>query len=249
MKDKTIAVWFSCGIASAVAAKKTVEIYGDKNTVRVLNSPVAEEDLDNRRFLHDVEEWIGQKIEIVTNPAYPDNSADSVWRKRKYMSGIAGAPCTLELKKKPRQLWEKENHVDYHVLGFVAEERDRHERFVRNERDNVLPVLIDLNISKPEAAQIVVEAGIKPPRVYDWGYANGNCIGCPKGNSPTYWNLVRKTHPEVFEARAKLSREVGARLVRVKGERIFLDELDPNEEGAPIKSMQSECGLFCEESE
>mgnify|MGYP001406701745 CR=1 FL=1 len=29
--NKEITVWFSCGAASAVAAKKTIEIYGAKN--------------------------------------------------------------------------------------------------------------------------------------------------------------------------------------------------------------------------
>ena len=48
-----IAVWFSCGAASAVAAMRTLEKYGNLCSVRVLNNPVAEEDEDNRRFLRD----------------------------------------------------------------------------------------------------------------------------------------------------------------------------------------------------
>ena len=59
-----IAVWFSCGAASAVAAKKTLEMYPECD-VTILNSPIAEEDADNRRFLADVEEWLGQEIQIV----------------------------------------------------------------------------------------------------------------------------------------------------------------------------------------
>lgn len=45
-----IAVWFSCGAASAVAAKRTIERYGSIATIRVVNNPVEEEDADNRRF-------------------------------------------------------------------------------------------------------------------------------------------------------------------------------------------------------
>jgi hypothetical protein len=52
MKNKpVIAVWFSCGAASAVAAKKTIEKYGDTHHIRIINNPVAEEHEDNRRFL------------------------------------------------------------------------------------------------------------------------------------------------------------------------------------------------------
>ena len=50
---------------------------------------------------------------------------------------------------------------------------------------------------------MIIKAGITPPAIYALGYPNANCIGCVKAASPTYWNLVRKTHPEVFEERAE----------------------------------------------
>tara|TARA_R110000782_G_scaffold266777_1_gene361576 strand:+ start:209 stop:406 length:198 start_codon:yes stop_codon:yes gene_type:complete len=55
----TIAVWFSCGAASAVAAKKTIELYGGIADIRIMNNPIKEEHPDNQRFLRDVEEWLG----------------------------------------------------------------------------------------------------------------------------------------------------------------------------------------------
>jgi hypothetical protein len=39
MEDKVIAVWFSCGAASAVAAYKTIEKYGEGNTILIVNNP------------------------------------------------------------------------------------------------------------------------------------------------------------------------------------------------------------------
>jgi len=244
-----IAVWFSCGAASAVAAKKTVEIYGGRAEIRVLNNPVAEEDKDNIRFLKDVEKWIGIKVESVTASRFPSCSAVDVWRARKFMSGPKGAPCTLELKKVARQEWERDNKVDFHVLGFTADERTRHVRFVTGERENVLPVLIDAGITKADCYRIVQEAGIDLPRVYALGYPNANCIGCVKASSPTYWNHVRKHHPAVFDQRAIQSRALGARLVRVDGKRIFLDELSRHAKGRPLAGMDFECGIFCEERE
>ena len=62
IKNKNIIVWFSCGAASAVAAKLTVEKYGKENNVMVVNNPVKEEHPDNIRFKNDVSEWIGQEI-------------------------------------------------------------------------------------------------------------------------------------------------------------------------------------------
>lgn len=244
---QTVAVWFSCGAASAVAAKMTVEHYGGVANIRILNNPVAEEDEDNRRFLFDVERWIGVRIETVLNPAWPDASAEAVWEKRRGMSFPNGAPCTVELKKRARQAWEAENHADWHVLGFTADERKRHERFVLGERENVLPVLIDAGITKADCYRILQDSGLRLPRIYSLGYPNANCIGCVKATSATYWNHVRAMHPDVFERRAEQSRRFGVRLARHKGERVFLDELPADAKGRPLKGMDFECGIFCEE--
>jgi hypothetical protein len=247
-ETKTIVVWFSCGAAIAVAAKKTIEVYGKDYLIRVVNNPVIEEHADNQRFLRDVEKWLGISIESCSNPSYPHNSADLVWKSRKYMSGVKGAPCTVELKKKARQYWEANNHFDYLVLGFTFDEIKRHERFILSEKSNVLPVLIDLKLTKNDCFDILLKQGLKLPEIYGLGYPNANCIGCVKATSPTYWNHVRNKHPEQFEQRATLSRELGARLVRYKNKRIFLDELPQEAIGKPMKSLKSiDCGIFCEE--
>jgi PP-loop superfamily ATP-utilizing enzyme len=247
LKEKTIVVWFSCGAASAVAAKKTLERYGRDNLVRIVNNPIAEEDNDNRRFMIDVQDWLGVEIETATNYKFPSSSCVEVWDKRRFMSGPKGAPCTKELKKNARQQWEDRNHHDFMVLGFTADEKKRHERFILTERSNVLPVLIDAGITKQECYGILRSAGVTLPRVYALGYPNANCIGCVKATSATYWNHVRKTHPEVFQKRAEQSRQIGAKLVRNKGERVFLDELPETAKGRSMKNMDFECGIFCEE--
>lgn len=153
----------------------------------------------------------------------------------------------MELKKAARQYFESQNKVDYHVLGFTSDEKNRADKFKLTERDNLLDVLIDANLDKQNCMDILVREGIAPPIIYSLGFPNANCIGCVKATSPSYWNLVREEFPEVFEERAKQSREIGARLTRVKGKRLFLDELDPEVKGAPLKSMVIDCGIFCEE--
>ena len=245
MKDKTIVVWFSCGAASAIALKRTIDKYGADNTIRAVNNPVAEEDPDNKRFLKDVSDWLSIKVESAINPKWPNCSAVEVWEKRSYMAGINGAPCTTELKKKARQHWESQNTWDYLVLGFTVEEKTRHSNFVLTERENLLPVLIEDGLTKKDCLDILLDAGIQPPAMYSRGYPNANCIGCVKATSPTYWNLVRRDRPDIFAKRAEQSKRIGARLVRVDDERIFLDDLDPKATGNKIQSF--ECGSFCEE--
>jgi hypothetical protein len=248
-KRPVIVVWFSCGAASAVAAKVTLDRYSGYCDVRIVNNPVQEEDSDNRRFLNDVASWLNHPIEIAVNSKYPDASATEIWRDRKFMSGVAGAPCTIELKKNARYEWEKSNpDVTHMVLGFTADEITRFDRFVLTERSNVIPVLINNDLTKDDCFKIITAAGLELPRIYRQGYPNANCIGCVKATSPTYWNHVRNHHPSIFTERAELSRKLGARLVRVNGERIFLDELDPKATGRPMKQLPSiECGIFCEE--
>jgi 3'-phosphoadenosine 5'-phosphosulfate sulfotransferase (PAPS reductase)/FAD synthetase len=247
MSKKTIIVWFSCGAASAVAAKKTIEKYGETHNIRIVNNPIKEEHEDNQRFLKDCEKWLGKTIEFATSSKYPSQSCVEVWEKRKYMSGIAGAPCTLELKKKARQEWEDQNPHDHIVLGFTSEEQHRYDRFKEFERDNIMPILIDEKITKADCYQIITEAGIRLPKIYHLGYPNANCIGCVKATSVTYWNHVRKVHPEVWEHRNTQSREIGCRLVKYKGNRIFLDELPEDAVGRPMKNLDFECGIFCME--
>ncbi len=241
-----IAVWFSCGAASAVAAKYAVKKYG--TGIRVVNNPVAEEDEDNRRFLKDIEKWIGVTVETAINPAVPSCSAEVVWKSKRYMSGIHGAPCTFYLKKAARQYWETLNGKHAPVLGFTADEARRAERFRKTERKDLIPILVEEGITKADCFLFLKAAGIKLPRMYAMGYPNANCIGCVKATSPTYWNHVRRNHPQVFQARADLSRELGVKLTRFKGKRISLDQLPENATGRPLKGMSFECGIFCEES-
>lgn len=243
--DKTIAVWFSCGAASAVAALKTLERYSGEYSVRVLNNPVAEEHPDNLRFKDDVERWLGVTIETVTNRSYPLCSAVDVWARHAFMSGPKGAPCTSVLKMEARRQWEQVNNPAYHVLGFTADERSRHDDFVARNMP-LLPVLIDAGLTKNDCFRVLEKNGIKRPAIYDLGYPNANCIGCVKASSPTYWNHVRRVHPDIFKARADQSRELGARLVRVGGERIYLHDLDKSAVGRPMSVVGSECGVFCD---
>jgi len=243
-----IVVWVSYGAASAAAAYETLRRYGEHCDVRLVNNPVAEEDPDNLRFGRDLAEWLGRPIVEHRNPRFPNASAAEVWERERAMSFPHGAPCTRHLKRFARQDYEAKHRVDWHVFGFTADEHARHDRFVLTERSNVLPVLIEAGLTKDDCAAMLQRAGLLLPRVYAEGYPNANCIGCVKATSPTYWNLVRRTRPEVFDERASQSRRLGVRLVKVRGQRVFLDELDPNANGRPLSTLKApECGLFCEE--
>lgn len=243
--SKNIVCWFSCGAASAVAAWMVLQKHRQHHNVEIVYNPVANEHPDNLRFKYDIEKRFGTTILEAKNPLYPNANIEEVFDARKVMSTVHGyAPCTEELKKKARYEYEKTHDIDFHVMGFTADESRRHDRFVMYERSNVWPVLINAKVTKRMCFDILKYLNVAIPLTYYQGIPNANCIGCVKSSSPTYWNLIRKFYPEVFDRRCEQSRRLGCRLVVRKGERIFLDELKKTDKGGVLATY--ECGIWCD---
>lgn len=94
------------------------------------------------------------------------------------------------------------------------------------------------------AASAIACALAKPDVVC---YSHANCIPCSKAQSPNYWSLVRKVNPREFHRAAKLSRRLGARLTRIKGERIFIDEIPAD---WPVSEAEAPaCDMLCQLAE
>lgn len=221
MKQRRI-VWFSCGAASAVAAKVTVEKHPDTQIVYCDTS--KSEHPDNMRFLLEVGAWVGKPIDVIASEKY--RTVEEVFEKRKYMSGPAGAICTVEMKKIPRFHFQRPD--DIHIFGFTADERARIERFRDNNPELYLEwPLLEAGVVKQECYNRIEAAGITLPAMYRLGYNNNNCIGCVKATSMHYWMKVRHDFPEKFAERARQSRAIGCRLAKMNGKRVFLDELPP----------------------
>ena len=97
-------LWFSCGVTSAVACKIALEKYGKKNCL-LAYIKIDSAHPDNKRFINDCEKWYGAPIEIFRSGKYKDQY--DVIEKTKYVNGVGGARCTLELKKKVRYAIEE----------------------------------------------------------------------------------------------------------------------------------------------
>lgn len=245
-----VLVWFSCGAASAVAAKVAIERYGREREVVVANCDLSkDEHADNARFAADVSRWIGRPIESLRSKKYT-SVADVVLGER-YFGGPNGAPCTKILKRQVREAFQRPG--DTHVFGFTTDpkERVRAADFETNNPDLLTwwP-LIAGGITKDECYRIVQAAGIELPAMYRHGFNNNNCIGCVKGGMG-YWNKVRVEFPDVFAARAELERIAESEGVKgtilgpdASGRLQFLDQLDPDA-GRGVPEPDIDCGLFC----
>ena len=213
--------WFSCGTASAVATKHTLERYGKTHEVIVIRMAIDEEHPDNDRFAIDCSGWFDHPIKTIMS-----RSAEDVWKRRRYMAGVNGGPCTSEIKIEERRRIVKQLQPEFQVFGYTAEEGARLARFItRNDGPPVIAPLIEAEFTKQMCHVAVADAGIRLPEMYRMGFPNNNCIGCVKANGVQYWNRVQRFFPDVFEARCKLSREIGCRLLKIRGKRRFLDEI------------------------
>jgi len=244
---KRVLAWFSCGDASAVAAKLAVDKFGDRCEVLYCDT-FAYEHPDNRRFFSDVEKWIGKAIKVLKSPTYSD--IYDVFYKTRWLVGVGGARCTTELKKNVRRAYQ--DPEDLHVFGFTIEEERRVASLFREnpEVDAWFP-LIEHGMSKADCHRFIRDAGIELPMMYRLGYKNNNCIGCVKGGSG-YWNKIRRDFPEIFNKMAITERMLNAAICKVEGvtngkrwrDRRFLDELPPDA-GRYQEEPDIECGVLC----
>ena len=238
MAEQKHIVWFSCGAASAVTAMIVVKQIPD---CHLIYCDTRSEDEDNHRFLQDIEKWVNKKIEIISSEKYKD--VNDVIEKTRFIRGPHGARCTKELKINVRLANTTVNDVNY--FGFCRDEEKRIKDWnLRNPKLISEFPLYQYGITKQMCYAILSKAEIELPKMYKMGFNHNNCKCCVKSQSPKYWNLMRKYYPEQFNIRAKQSRDLKFKMVRLKGIDIFLDELPENE--YEDTDVDISCDIGCE---
>jgi hypothetical protein len=227
--------WISAGAASAVAAKLTPDAV-------LAYCETGAEHPDNERFLADCVQWLGRPIERLRSERYA--STWEVYEARKYLAGIDGAPCTVELKIMPRLAWQMP--TDVHVFGYTADGPDvtRAKRLRETYFEmQISTPLIDRGITKEACLAMIENAGLRLPTMYGLGFHNNNCIPCVKATSPNYWANVRKHFPDKFDRMAKLARKLDVRLCRINDERRFIDEIPADHH--TVRPISPQCDFLC----
>lgn len=239
--NNRVLIWWSTGAASYAAAKIALRKYPDALIVRC---ETGNEDEDNYRFEEDAMRRLNRNVTILKSDEY--ESVPDVWERRKYMSGNSGAPCTAEMKIAPRVAFQKP--TDTHVFGYTADANDvrRYENLRKNFFElKVEAPLIDAGIKKAGTLAIVERDGLVLPRTYGMGFPCANCLktGCSKASSPAYWSLFRHHFPERFVQTALMARRIGARLARINGARVFIDEIP--EDWPMTRPIAPVCDFLC----
>ena len=235
-----VLVWFSCGAASACAAKLAVEKHKDKTLEIIYCDTLKYEHPDNVRFLKDVEQWIQWPVKIMRSKEYAD--IFDVFDKTGWLVGPHGARCTTELKKNVRKEYQWPEYL--HIFGLTADEPNRIRELQKENHEIFLEWnLRDAGMVKRDCLKMVADAGIQLPAMYRMGYHNNNCIGCVKGGMG-YWNKIRKDFPEAFARMAAQERKMGATINRRNDMPLYLDELEPTA-GRFENEPDIECGPQC----
>lgn len=235
--NKRVVIWFSCGVTSAVASYLTVKKFKGVLPIEIYYCNTGSEHPDNKRFLLDVEKWIGHPIKVLLSEYYDHFD---VIRKTKVISIHHYAPCTLKLKKQQRD--KVEQFGDVQVFGFDIDEIKRAERFKEMNKDTFpyFP-LIENNLSKADCKSIILEAGIELPYMYKLGFKHNNCVGCIKGKKG-YWNKIKKHFPETFEKMAQIEEEIGHTVLKDKPLRELKED-----EGWDENETEISCSIYCGE--
>ena len=205
-----IACWWSGGVTSAVAVKKTIELYGKENC-RILFIDTKNEHDDTYRFLIDCEKWYGMPIETITGLGQKYKSIADIWREKKTLNSATGAICSSELKRKVREKYQKQNpEFIYNVFGYDLDEAKRAKGMtMNNPKVKAIYPLMMFGLFKKDCIKIIEESGIKIPIGYYMGFLNNNCLktGCVQGGIG-YWQKWERDDIELFNRMADLEHEL-----------------------------------------
>lgn len=240
MSSDRVLAWVD-GANSAVMTKMMLARNPDITPVHVdLGDSVDE---DSHRFINDLEQWFDKEIVRIRSAVFAN--INEVFEKRKFLAGAAGAPCTGEMKVVPRLNFQLPS--DTHLWGYTADRLDQN-RFA-NMRENYPHMkqdapLIAAGMTKANCHGLLLNAGIRRPRVYDLGFPNGNCPGCVKSSSPYYWAAIRLHFPKVWEVRVDQDRRFGRNRLMLHGKRVCLDQLP--DDWPPRASDIPSCDFLCQ---
>ena len=192
-------VSLSGGTASAVAADRVLNKYGHEFTT-LWFADTLWEDEDLYRFLEDLESRWEKKIVRFTDGRTPLQLAE----EKKLIPNSFAAPCSHFLKQVPfRKFLESHDKPVTVHLGLDFTEQHGHGK-PKEIYEGIEGVSVDFPLMwKPYAfmgyQKVVEEWGIKPPRLYSYGFPHNNCGGRCVRQGASEWIRLLKHFPERFK--------------------------------------------------
>jgi hypothetical protein len=250
-------VSLSGGSASAVAADRVINQYND---VELWFADTLWEDEDLYRFLGDLESRWEKQITKYTDGRTPLEIAEH----KKLIPNSLAAPCSHELKQKPflRYIKQLPKPLTVH-LGLSWDEEHRMKK-PKEVYESVEGVTVDYPLMwQPLPHMNYTETiqgwGIKPPRLYEYGFPHNNCGGRCVRQGMKEWLRLKTVMPERFDEVSKWEQaqraKGGPRATRsiLKDRRngetksMTLEQLEEREDTSQIKMFPGDSfGCFCD---
>jgi len=192
-------VGVSGGLASFEAWRRTLEEFGPEYTLPVFadvgtvwenGQIVSGEDQDLHRFLADTEKLLGQEVIRLKHDRYTD-IWDAFFHQRYVTNGRIDT-CSKFLKRQVIHRFEREHYPCVSVLGYSWLEKARAEEFRSRNRMCRFPLCEPPYVTNEEISAWLLERGIRPPGLYDFGFQHNNCGGmCFKAGLGQAYDLWR----------------------------------------------------------
>lgn len=205
-------VQFSTGLGSAEVARRSIETYGVEN-VLLLTADTLVEDEDNWRFAFEARALIGDPEWFILADGRTPMQAG---RDARVVPNNRFAVCSRILKRELLRAWIDANCDPAEVviqLGFDWTEPQRHEATV--------PLWKPFTVESPlmhapftHKALLMTEwakRGVRPPRLYDYGFSHANCGGACVRGGQAQWRLLLTVNRERYlewEREEELTRDM-----------------------------------------
>lgn len=199
---------FSSGAGSWKTAQRVRDRYGTENLVLLFSDVKGNhtethsgEDEDNYRFLEEASADIGVPVTRVADPEGRD--IWDIYKFKRFIGNTRIANCSDYLKQRPARAWLEANcALDSTVLYVGIDWTETHR--IPEITNRYAPWAVEFPMTEPPYAdkdEILAELlaiGIKPPQLYEQGFAHANCGGfCVRAGQEHFKTLLEK-NPERY---------------------------------------------------
>lgn len=133
-----------------------------------------------------------------------------VFRQVRFLGNSSADPCSKLLKRQMADAWLKANCDPASTTVYVGIDKFEEHRFDDGEGGGVRPrraaagwiyqaPLTEAPFVGPwDVRAMMRERGIKPPRLYDWGFPHDNCGGVCVKAGHAQWALLLRVRPDRY---------------------------------------------------
>ena len=174
-------------------------------------NPNVGEDEDTIRFLAEARDDLGVPLAYIRN----HRTIWDVFLEKRWLGNSSLAHCSWELKTGPAADWIGVNApaAERVLVGIDVTEIHRLDAIKANWQpyQAVAPLTEKPMLWKPQLLRMLAGRDIRPPRMYELGFAHSNCPGCVKGGQ-SHWARLWNIWPARYLYAEQKEREIRAKL-------------------------------------